>query len=194
MPKRLLDTVFRPVYPTPAGLISSVAADGTPNIITLGETFNISIRDPVVVGLAIVLSRYSYELIKESGEFGVNLPTANMAKAVDRCGTCSGRHVGDKFARVGLTPMPAAKIQAPLIAECPVNLECTLIDIIPAGDHDLFRGEVVAQHVDEELLDEDGRIAIERLDPLCFVLGQYWSAGHYLGHHGYSKKAEQGGA
>ncbi len=194
MPKRLLDTIFRPVYPTPAGLISSVAADGTPNIITLGETFNISIGDPVIVGLAIVPSRYSYELIKASGEFGVNLPTAAMAKAVDRCGTCSGRDVGDKFAHVGLTPMPASKIRPPLVAECPVNLECTLIDIIPAGDHDLFRGEVVAQHVDEDLLDEDGRICIELLDPLCFVLGEYWSVGYYVGHHGYSKKAGQDGA
>ena len=188
MAKVVLDRAFRPIYPTPAALVTSVAADGTPNIITLGEVFNISISQPVVVGLAIVPTRYSYELIEAAGEFAVNLPTADMAEVVDRCGSCSGRDVGDKFAHVGLTPVPATKIRAPLISECPVNLECTLIDIIQAGDHDLFRGEVVVEHVDEACLDEQGRIAIDRLDPLCFLLGQYWSAGKYLGHHGYSRE------
>jgi len=191
MAKVLLDRVFRPVYPTPAALITSVAADGTPNIITLGETFNISIGipgHPVVVGLAIVPTRYSYELIQAAGDLAVNLPTADMAEVVDRCGTCSGRDVGDKFAYVGLTPLPATRIKAPLIAECPVNLECTLIDILPAGDHDLLRGEVVAEHVDEACLDEHGRIAIDRLNPLVLVLGEYWSVGRCLGHHGFSRK------
>jgi len=187
MAKVQLDRVFRPIYPTPAALVTSVAADGTPNIITLGETFNISIGDPVVVGLAIVPTRYSYELIEAAGDFAVNLPTADMAEVVDRCGACSGRDVGDKFAHVGLTPVPATRIKAPLIAECPVNLECTLIDIIPAGDHDLFRGEVVAEHVDEACLDEHGRIAIDRLNPLVLVLGQYWSMGECVGFHGFSR-------
>jgi len=180
--------IFRPVYPTPAALITSVAEDGTPNIITLGEVFNISISDPVVVGLAIMPSRYSYELIERSGEFTVNLPTAKMAEVVDRCGAVSGREVGDKFAHVGLTPVPAAKIRPPLIGECPINLECTLTDIVKSGDHDLFRGQVVAQHVDEAYLDERGNIAVERLDPLCYILGQYWSAGRRLGQHGFTKQ------
>ena len=188
MAKVVLDRPYRPIYPTPAALVSSVASDGTPNVITLGEVFNISIANPVVVGLAIVPSRYSYELIQKSGEFAVNLPTADMAEVVDRCGSVSGRQVGDKFAYVGLTPVPATRIKAPLIAECPISLECTLIDIIKAGDHDLFRGEVVVEHVDEALLDETGRIAIGRLNPLCFILGEYWSVGQCLGHHGFSKR------
>jgi len=187
MAKTLLKSVFRPVYPTPAALVTSVAADGTPNIIVLGECFNISISHPVVVGLAIMPSRYSHGLIQESGEFGVNFPTADLVETVDRCGSVSGRQVGDKFAHVGLTPYPATKIRAPLIAECPVNLECKLIDIIPAGDHDLFRGEVVAQHVDDTCLDADGNIAITSLNPLCYILGQYWSAGKYLGYHGFTR-------
>jgi flavin reductase (DIM6/NTAB) family NADH-FMN oxidoreductase RutF len=188
MAKVLMKRVFRPVYPSPAALITSVAADGTPNIITLGECFNISIGKPVVVGLAIAPERYSYELIQKAGEFGVNLPTADMVEVVDRVGSVSGRTVGDKFAYVGLTPFPAKKIKAPLIAECPVNLECKLIDIIKAGDHDLFRGEVVAQHVNEECLDKDGNIAVERLNALCYILGQYWSTGLYLGYHGFTRK------
>lgn len=187
MAKKLLETVFRPVYPTPAALITSAAEDGTPNIIVLGECFNISIARPVVVGLAIMPSRYSYELIERSGEFGVNFPTADLVEVVDRCGSVSGRKVGDKFAHVGLTPFPATKIKAPLIVECPVNLECKVVDIIPAGDHDLFRGEVVAQHVDEKCLDADGNIAAPSLNPLCYILGQYWSTGKYLGTHGFTK-------
>ena len=91
---------------------------------------------------------------------------------------------------MGLTPFPATKTNAPLVAECPVNLECTLIDIIQAGDHDLFRGEAVVQHVDEDCLDEDGNIAIERLNPLCYILGQYWSTGRYLGQHGFTRNRD----
>ena len=193
MAKRVLDKIFRPVYPTPACLITSLAADGTPNIITLAETFNISIgvEGYVTVGLAIVPSRYSHDLIEASGEFTVNIPTADMVREVDRCGTVSGRH-HDKFAYSGLTPLPATKVKPPIIAECPVNLECILIDITKAGDHDLFRGEVVAQHVDEAILNADGTIAIDRLNPLSYVLGQYWSLGRHLGNHGFTKNGGEG--
>lgn len=187
MAKVLLKSIFRPVYPTPAALVTSVAADGTPNIIVLGECFNLSISKPVIVGLAVVPSRYSYKLIKESGEFAVNFPTAELVEVVDRCGSATGRKVGDKFAYAGLTPVPAARIKAPLIAECPVNLECKLLDILPSGDHDLLRGEVIAQHVDEACLDPDGNIAITSLNPLCYILGQYWSTGRHLGHHGFTR-------
>jgi len=189
MAKRLLDKIFRPVYPTPACLIVSVAADGTPNIITLAETFNISIgiAGVVTVGLAIVPSRYSYELIQAAGEFTVNIPTADMVDQVDRCGTTTGRRV-DKFEYAGLTPLPSTRVRPPIIAECPVNLECALVDITPAGDHDLFRGTVVAQHVDEALLDAQGAIAIDRLNPLAYVLGQYWSLGRHLGDHGFTRR------
>ena len=187
MAKVQLKSIFRPVFPTPAALITSVAADGTPNIIVLGECFNISISKPVIVGLAIVPSRYSYQLIKESGEFAVNFPTADLVEVVDRCGSASGRKVGDKFAYAGLTPVPAARIKAPLIVECPVNLECKLLDIIPSGDHHLLRGEVVAQHVDDTCLDDEGNIAITSLNPLCYILGQYWNVGRYLGYHGFTR-------
>jgi flavin reductase (DIM6/NTAB) family NADH-FMN oxidoreductase RutF len=190
MPKVLLKRIFRPVYPSPAALIASIAADGTPNLITLGECFNISISDPVVVGLAIMPSRYSYELIKQCGEFTVNLPTAGMTDAVDRCGSVSGRKVGNKFAYAGLTALPSTLVKPPLVAECPVNLECKLVDIIPAGDHDLFRGRVVAEHVDDSCLDDAGNLAVEKLNPLCYVFGQYWSAGVFLGKHGYTRQSQ----
>ena len=176
---------FRPIYPTPAALISSIAPDGRPNIITLGEVYNLSLIDPTVVGISIRKARYSYELISASGEYVVNMPTAAMWRVVDRCGTTSGREV-DKFAEFGLTPAPASVVRPPLIAECPINLECRVISVEEIGDHDMFQGEVVATHVDSGLLDDQGRLQSDRLDVLCFMSNfnaraEYYSLGRKLG-------------
>jgi flavin reductase (DIM6/NTAB) family NADH-FMN oxidoreductase RutF len=162
----------RPVYPTPAGLITSVDGAGKPNIITLGEVFNISISRPVILGIAIRKERYSHELISETREYVVNLPTVDIAEKVLGCGRVSGRDV-DKFERFDLTPLPATVVKPPLIAECPVNVECKVTGIQVIGDHDLFLGEVVAQHVDEDVLDENGKIVVERLNGFAFVLSEF---------------------
>jgi flavin reductase (DIM6/NTAB) family NADH-FMN oxidoreductase RutF len=143
---------FRPVYPGPAGLITSVAADGRANIITLGEVFNLSIAQPVIVGIAMAKPRYSHQLILEGGEFVVNLPPASLVEKVDRCGTVSGR------------------------------------DVEEIGDHDLFRGEVLVQHVDADKLDEAGNVLVERLDVLCYMMSQYWTVGRKLGEHGFTRR------
>lgn len=182
---------FRPIYPTPAGLITSVAPDGKANIITLGEVYNLSLRTPTIVGISIHKARYSHGLISRSGEYVVNLPTTRLMEAVDRCGTTSGRSV-DKFAEFGLTPLPATVVKPPLIAECPVNLECRVIGIEEIGDHDMFKGQVVAAHVDDALLDEGGRVCPDRLDVLCFMYcfnfgGEYWSLGRKLGDLGFTR-------
>jgi flavin reductase (DIM6/NTAB) family NADH-FMN oxidoreductase RutF len=170
------------VYPTPAGLVTSVDAAGKPNIITLGEIFNISISRPVILGIAIRKARYSHGLISETREYVVNLPTVDIAEKVWNCGSVSGRGV-DKFERFGLTPLPATVVKPPLIAECPVNLECRVTDVQVIGDHDLFLGEVVAQHVDEDVLDENGKIAVEKLNGFAFVLGEFWTFGHKMERH-----------
>ena len=180
-------TPFRPVHPSPAALITSVREDGRANIITLGEVFNVSIRDPVILGIAIAKPRYSHELISATREYVVNLPTAGMVEQVDRCGTVSGRQV-DKFTEFGLTAVAAEKVRPPLIAECPINIECRVIGIQEIGDHDLFLGEALAEHVAEEALDEKGNILVDRLDPLCYLHSEYWSCGRRLGRHGFSRK------
>ena len=179
----------RPVYPSPAALITSIDPDGKANIITLGEVYNLSIFDPVIVGISIAKPRYSHTLICQTGEFVVNIPTASMVEKVDQCGTMSGRDV-DKFEVVGLTPIPATRVAPPLIDECPINLECRLLGNEEIGDHDMFKGEVITQHVDEEALDEDLRIRIDKLDTLCYVLGEYWSVGQKLGNHGFTRKPQ----
>jgi flavin reductase (DIM6/NTAB) family NADH-FMN oxidoreductase RutF len=179
-------TPRRPIYPSPAALITSADADGRANVITLGEVFNISISQPVIVGLAITKQRYSHELISRGRQFVVNLPTASMVEVVDRCGCVSGRDV-DKFTEFGLTAVAAAEVAPPLIAECPVNVECNVIDIRELGDHDLFLGRAVAEHVNADMLDASGQIQPERLDALCYIQGHYAATGRYLGAHGYTR-------
>jgi flavin reductase (DIM6/NTAB) family NADH-FMN oxidoreductase RutF len=173
----------RPVYPTPAGLITSVDAQGQPNIITLGEVFNISITRPVILGIAIRKATYSHGLITACGEYVVNLPTQAISEQVWACGRVSGR-TADKFALTGLTPLPASVVAPPLIAECPVNIECRVTGIQEIGDHDLFLGEAVAQHVDQDLLDAENKIRIERLNGFAFVLGEFWTLGKKMERKG----------
>ena len=172
-------TPGRPVYPSPAGLITSVGADGNPNIITLGEVFNISIQEPVILGIAIRKERWSHTLISQTREYVVNLPTRAIAEQVWYCGSVSGRTVR-KFEKSGLTPLPASVVRPPLIAECPVNIECRVIGVQEIGDHDLFLGQAVAQHVDEQVLDQAGRIIVDRLDGFALVAGEFRAFGERI--------------
>jgi len=177
----------RPVYPSPAALITSAAADGTPNIVTLGECFNLSIRRPVIVGIAIRTATYSYGLIRERGEFVVNLPTAALVARVDAVGMVSGRTC-DKFEAFGLTPVPAQQVAPPLIAECPVNIECRVLGEQQVGDHQLFLGEALVQHVDEDRLGADGRPDPDKLDTVIFAENAYFALGRPLGRLGMSRR------
>ena len=175
---------FRPVYPTPAAMITSISDDGVPNIITLGEVFNVGLMNPPIAGIAIRKATYSHSLISQSREFGINLPTAKLLRQTDLCGSMSGRDA-DKFEKAGLTAVPSKHIRPPLIDECPVNLECSLLSIQEVGDHDLFLGEVLEVHVDESMLDDSGRLDYSRLDILCFLYNssgkaEYWSIGEKL--------------
>lgn len=178
---------YRPVYPSPAALITSIDRNGTPNIITLGEVFNISIRQPVIIGIAIRPATYSHGLIAETREYVVNLPPAHLVAQVDGCGRISGRNQVNKFERFGLTPVPADEVAPPLIAECPVNIECKVVGQQTIGDHDLFLGEAVAVHVDEDKLDASGALLAEKLDMLVYLTGEYWSVGQHLARLGFSR-------
>jgi flavin reductase (DIM6/NTAB) family NADH-FMN oxidoreductase RutF len=181
---------YRPVYPSPAALITSCDESGSPNIITLGEVFNISIHHPVIVGIAIRPATYSHGLISKSLEYVVNLPGTRLLQQVDQCGMVSGRECPDKFQAFGLTPVPGTMVKAPLIEECPVNIECKVINRTTVGDHDLFIGEVVFVHADADKVDEQGKIIVDKLDMLVYITGQYWSAGEVLGKLGFSCKTK----
>jgi flavin reductase (DIM6/NTAB) family NADH-FMN oxidoreductase RutF len=177
--QRVAYELYRPVYPSPAGLITSVDAAGRPNIITLGEVFNLSIRTPVIVGIAIAPGRYSHELISASGEFVVNLPTGELLPKVLECGSFSGREV-DKFAQVGLTAIPATHVKPPLIAECPVNIECRVVSVQTIGDHDLFAGEALIHHVSPAILNESGQIDPAKLSTVVIAGGHFFDLGAIL--------------
>ena len=173
------------LYPVPAAMVSCGTGDQA-NIITLAWVGTLC-SEPPLVGIGVRPSRHSHGLIKEAGEFVVNLPSAGQARWVDYCGVVSGRDV-DKWAACGFTPAPASKVQVPLIAECPVNIECRLQQTLSLGTHDLFIGQILAVQMDEAVLDERGRLDVAKAEPIAYVGDEYRRIGDILGTHGYSKK------
>lgn len=174
------------LYPIPAVMVTCGPLE-KPNIITLAWVGTVCSKPPMV-GISIRPSRYSHGLVKQYGEFAVNLPTADLARVTDYCGTVSGRKV-DKFAAAGLTPIPAKAIETAVIAECPVNIECRVTQVLSLGTHDLFLGEIVAVQVDEEVLNERKDIDLAKARPLVYGRRTYWSIGQLLGTQGFSAKS-----
>ncbi len=172
------------LYPSAVVLVTS-SYQGKDNIITLAWV-STACYNPPMAALAIRDTRYSHDLIKNSGEFVINIPTEKLVKETDYCGQVSGRDV-DKFASCSLTKLEASQVKAPLIKECPINIECTLRQIVHLGTHDLFLGEVVAVHVDEEILEKD-TISFKKAAPLVYARGDYYALGTLKGSYGFSKK------
>jgi flavin reductase (DIM6/NTAB) family NADH-FMN oxidoreductase RutF len=138
-----------------------------------------------MVGIAVRRNRFSWDLICQSKAFVVNVPKGDLLKATDFCGTHSGKDT-DKFAEAKLTPVSCAKTGAPLIKECPVNLECELREMLELGSHTLFIGEIVATHIDSEFLDEKGEPDVEKMKLFCYCPGahQYRAIGEVLATYG----------
>jgi flavin reductase (DIM6/NTAB) family NADH-FMN oxidoreductase RutF len=180
MNSKIERNTYRPIFPTPAGLVVSIDSQGKPNIITLGEIFNLSIRNPVWIGIAVRETRYSWELIKKQGEFTINLPPTTLLKAVRGIGVDSGRDV-DKFGKYNLTPLHSKFVKPPIIAECPVNLECKVVGFHHVGDHDLFIGEVLLEHVDEDKVNAKGERDESKLDPLIWLGHGFYKVGEKIG-------------
>ena len=173
------------LYPVPAVMVSCGTGERA-NIITLAWVGTLC-SEPPLVGIGVRPSRYSHGLIEEIGEFVINLPTAEQARWVDYCGVVSGQDE-DKWAACGFTRAPASQVQVPLIAECPVNIECRLHQTLSLGTHDLFVGQVVAVQMDEAVLDGKGHLDIEKANPFAFANGQYWEIGAMIGTFGFSRK------
>jgi len=175
--------------PVPAVLVT-VAGGDKGNIITIAWVGTVC-STPPMVSISVRPSRYSHELLCENREFVVNMPRASQVEPVDYCGVVSGRDV-DKWQATGFTPLPATKVGAPLIAECPVNLECVVRHQLTLGAHDLFIGEIVATHFDEEVLDSRGHPDNAALEALAYNNGDYWSLGEKVGSYGFSAKLRKG--
>jgi len=188
MSKVKINNPFRPVYPSPAGLIVSVDKDKKPNVMTAGEVFNISLKNPCIIGIALRKATYTHGLICESKEFTVNFPTVAIMDKMDLVGTISGRDGLDKFKEYGLTSLKSDVVDSPIIEECPVNLECKMLSVSEVGDHDLFLGEVVSMHVDGDKLDETGNVDIDKVDAFAFAEWGYYPLGKKVEHFGFARK------
>lgn len=172
------------LYPLPVVMVSVADKAGNNNIITIAWAGTIC-SNPPMVSISVRPERHSYSMIKETGEFVINLTTKELVFATDYCGVKSGREV-DKFKEMNLTPLPGDKVKAPLIGESPVNLECKVTEVIPLGSHDMFLAEVVAVHVDDEYMDEKGKFHLEQAEPIVYSHGAYLETGKQLGTFGYS--------
>lgn len=172
------------LYPLPAVLVTVSDGKGNDNVLTVAWTGTVC-SDPAMAYVSIRPSRYSYDMIKKTKEFVINLTTKDLAFATDYCGVKSGRDM-DKFKAAGLTKEEAEYVKAPLIKESPVNIECRVTDIKPLGTHDMFIGEVLAVHADKKYMDETGKFDLSKAEPLIYSHGQYYSVGELIGKFGYS--------
>lgn len=154
------------------------------NIITVGWTGIINTHPPRV-SIAVRPTRHSYQIIKDSGEFIIHLTPASLIRECDYCGIYTGAKV-DKFAKTGLHKASASVVACPIIEECPLALECRVIDILPQGTHDLFLAEVVAVDVEDSILDENGKLCMDRAGLAAYAHGEYFELGKKIGTFGFS--------
>lgn len=169
--------------PLPPALISSGDMDH-PNVMTAAWT-GIICSDPAITYVSLRPSRYTHELVSRYKEFVINLPTWKEAEAVDTVGVKSGRDL-DKFALTGLVAESSTQVKAPQIAQCPVSIECRVLEIRPFGTHDMFLAEVVAVNVDERYIDETGALDLEKAGLLAYAHGFYYTLGRKIGKFGFS--------
>lgn len=171
--------------PLPPVLVSCGTAD-KPNVLTVAWTGIICTQPPVTY-ISLRRERYSYDIIKDSGEFVINLPTEELVKAIDYCGVKSGRNT-DKLKDTGLTVSEAGEVKAPLIDQSPVSVECRVREIVPFGTHDMFIADIIRVNAARELLDDKGRLALDKAGLLAYAHGEYFALGEKLGSFGYSVK------
>lgn len=174
------------LYPVPPVMVSCERPGEKPNIITVAWAGTVC-TSPAMLSISVRPERYSYDIIKETGEFVVNLTTKKLAYATDYCGVKSGRDL-DKYQEMHLTPLPSNVIQAPGIAESPVNIECRVKQILELGSHHMFLAEVVSVTVDDQYMDEKGKFHLSAADLITYSHGEYYELGKLLGTFGYSVK------
>lgn len=174
--------------PVPAALVSC-GTIGQPNVLTIGWT-GIVCTHPPMTYISVRPERYSYELIRQSGEFVINLTTSAMCKEVDFCGVRSGRDV-NKLEKCGFHAEQAQVVSAPLIAECPVSLECRVTETKPLGSHTMFLAEIVGIDVDEQYIDSKGKLNLQQCGLAAYAHGEYFALGRKLGDFGFSVRKKK---
>jgi len=174
------------LFPVPVVLVSCRARDGLDNIITIAWTGNIC-SEPPMLSISIRPSRYSHKLIKDSGEFAVNIPGQEMLEKIDWCGTHSGRDF-DKFKETGWKKIEAQKIAVSLIEECPVNLECRVKSSYLLGTHEVFLAEILNIQIEESCLDEKNAVIVQKIKPISYITHKYFGIKDKLADYGFVLK------
>lgn len=172
------------LYPLPAVMVSCGRKNEKPNIVTVAWTGTIC-TNPAMVYISLRPERYSYDIIKETKEFVINLTNKKLTKAVDYCGVRCGRDV-DKFKEMNLTPVKGEYISAPYIKEAPVSIECKVTQILELGSHHMFIAKVEGVHVDKKYIDEKGKFHLNKADLIVYSHGEYYDLNEQLGTFGYS--------
>lgn len=173
------------IYPLPAVLVSCGHEEAEYNMLTIAWTGTIC-TDPPMCYISVRKERHSYDIIRRTGEFVINLTTEDMARATDWCGVRSGRNE-DKWTATGLTPMKVEGFQTPIIAEAPLSICCRVREVKELGSHDMFIADVVDIAADERYIDpETGKFSLDKAKPLVYSHGEYFSIGKFIGHFGWS--------
>lgn len=174
--------------PVPPALVSCGTLEN-PNVLTIAWTGIINTKPPMTY-ISVRPSRYSYNIIKESGEFAINLTTSAMCRTADFCGVRTGSKV-NKFDECGITAVNAVKINAPIIEECPVSIECIVREIKPLGTHDMFISEIVGVDIEEKYIDSKGKLNLQQCGLAAYAHGEYFALGRKLGDFGFSVRKKK---
>lgn len=177
------------LYPLPAVMVTVRDKDGKDNIITVAWAGKVC-TNPPMVSISVRPERYSCHMLEESGEFVINLTTEKLCYATDYCGVRSGRDV-DKFVEMKLTKTEASEVNAAMIEESPVNIECRVEKVEKLGSHHLFLARVIAVHADESCMDEKGKFDLNKAHPMVYSHGEYYGLGKKIGSFGYSVKKKK---
>lgn len=174
--------------PLPAALVTCGTVE-EPNVLTIAWTGIIN-SSPAMTYISVRPERWSHHLIAESGEFVINVTTADLVRAADFCGVRSGKDT-DKFEEMKLTALPASKVSAPILAQSPVSLECKVTEVKHLGSHDMFIAEIVAIQVEDKYIDETGRLDLRKAGVMFYSHGEYFAQGKKIGQMGYSVKKKR---
>ena len=173
------------IYPLPAVLVTTGATPEEYNMLTIAWTGTIC-TDPPMCYISVRKERHSYDIIRRTGEFCINLTTEAMAHATDWCGVRSGRNE-NKWKATGLTPMSNPHVSAPIIAESPLSICCRVREVKELGSHDMFIADVVGVEADDRYIDpETGKFSLDKANPIVYSHGEYFTLGKLIGHYGWS--------
>ncbi|HRR77040.1 MAG TPA: flavin reductase family protein [Ruminococcus sp.] len=174
--------------PVPAALVTCGSIEH-PNVLTIGWTGIVCTRPPMTY-ISVRPERFSHDIIRDSGEFVINLTTSAMCREVDFCGVRSGKDM-DKFEKCGFHLSPSQKVSVPMIDECPVSLECKVTESKLLGSHTMFLAEIVGIDVDEKYIDSKGKLNLQQCGLMAYAHGEYFALGRKLGDFGWSVRKKK---